>query len=77
MFAQDIGQFIDLERYPLECPDGPRYRELLHRVRPVIGKRLRVVALFCYDRDPGMVFDQAYVDELHQTLPGPNLPGKA
>lgn len=27
-------------------------------------------ALFSYDRDPGMVFDQAYVEELHDSMPG-------
>ena len=37
----------------------------LHRVTPVIGARRRVVALFSYDRRPGMVFDQSYIDELH------------
>jgi hypothetical protein len=41
----------------------------LHRVRPVVGERKRIVALFSYDRDPGMVFDQAYVDELHDSMP--------
>jgi hypothetical protein len=41
----------------------------LHRVTPVIGARRRIVALFCYDRDPGMVFDQSYIDKLHETMP--------
>ena len=41
----------------------------LHRVRPVVGERKRIVALFSYDREPGMVFDQAYVDELHDSMP--------
>jgi len=27
-----------------------------------------VVALFCYDRDLGMVFDQSYIDELHESM---------
>jgi len=40
----------------------------LHRVKPVVGKRKRMVALFSYDRDPGMVFDQSYVDEMHQAM---------
>lgn len=40
----------------------------LHRVTPVIGARKRIVALFCYDRDPGMVFDQCYIDELHASM---------
>ncbi|HUV23487.1 MAG TPA: hypothetical protein VMZ32_16960 [Gammaproteobacteria bacterium] len=40
----------------------------LHRVKPVIGGRQRIVALFSYDRDPGMVFDQSYVDEMHQAM---------
>jgi hypothetical protein len=42
----------------------------LHRVSPVIGTRRRIVALFCYDREPGMVFDQSYIDELHESMPG-------
>lgn len=41
----------------------------LHRVRPVIGERRRIVALFCYDRRPGQVFDQAYIEELQRHLP--------
>ncbi len=40
----------------------------LHRVTPVIGTRKRIVALFCYDRHPGMVFDQAYIDELQASM---------
>ncbi|MCG6891913.1 MAG: hypothetical protein LJE92_20200 [Gammaproteobacteria bacterium] len=40
----------------------------LHRVKPVIGAQRRIVALFSYDRDPGMVFDQSYVDEMHQAM---------
>jgi hypothetical protein len=42
----------------------------LHRVRPVIGDRKRIVALFCYDRNPGMVFDQSYISWLHQGMAG-------
>jgi len=41
----------------------------LHRVTPVIGTRHRIVALFSYDRKPGMVFDQGYIDELQESLP--------
>jgi len=57
MGSLEINQIIDLS---------------LHRVRPVVGerKRKRIVALFSYDRDPGMVFDQSYVDELHDSMPG-------
>ena len=40
----------------------------LHRVSPVVGARRRVVALFCYDRNPGMVFDQSYIDELQACM---------
>jgi len=36
----------------------------------VVGKCKRIVALFSYDRDPGMVFDQAYVEALHDSMPG-------
>lgn len=41
----------------------------LHRVSPVIGSRKRIVALFCYDRNPGMVFEQSYIDELLESMP--------
>jgi hypothetical protein len=41
----------------------------LHRVSPVVGERQRVVALFCYDRHPGQVFDQSYIEELQGYLP--------
>jgi len=40
----------------------------LHRVTPVTGSRKRIVALFSYDRRPGMVFDQSYIDELHESM---------
>ena len=40
----------------------------LHRVTPVVGNRRRVVGLFCYDRQRGQVFDQAYIDELQQSM---------
>jgi hypothetical protein len=42
----------------------------LHRVTPVVGTRRRIVALFSYDRHPGMVFDQGYIDELYASMPG-------
>ncbi len=42
----------------------------LHRVTPVIGARKRIVALFCYDREPGMVFGQSYIDELQASMRG-------
>ena len=42
----------------------------LHRVTPVVGARRRIVALFCYDRDPGMVFDQSYIEELQASMAG-------
>ena len=41
----------------------------MHRVTPVEGERRRIVALFCYDREPGTSFDQWYIDELEQGLP--------
>ena len=40
----------------------------LHRVSPVIGSRKRIVALFCYEHNPGMVLDQSYIDALHENL---------
>ena len=42
----------------------------LHRVRPVKGSRRRIVGLFCYDRRPGMVFGQSYINELRASMPG-------
>ncbi len=42
----------------------------MHRVTPVEGERRRIVALFCYDRNPGTTFDQGYIEELEQGLPG-------
>lgn len=41
----------------------------MHRVTPVEGGRRRIVALFCYDRNPGTTFDQWYIEELEQGLP--------
>ena len=40
----------------------------VHRVSPLVSSRKRMVALFCYDRDLGMVFDQSYIDELHESM---------
>ena len=37
----------------------------LHRVAPVAGDRRRIIALFSYDREPGQVFPQYYIEELH------------
>ena len=41
----------------------------MHRVTPVEGDRNRVVALFSYDRKPGMRYDQWYIDQLKEGLP--------
>ena len=41
----------------------------LYRVTPVEGARKRIVALFCYDRNPGTTFDQWYITQLSQGLP--------
>ncbi len=46
----------------------------LHRVTPVQGNRKRVVALFSYDRAPGMTFAQSYIEELQSRLPGQMAP---
>lgn len=43
--------------------------ESLHRVTPVEGNKRRIVALFCYDREPGTTFSQAYIEELTAGLP--------
>ena len=40
----------------------------MHRVTPVIGQRQRIVALFCYDREPGTSFAQSYINELTQNM---------
>ena len=41
----------------------------MHRVTAVEGPRKRVVALFCYDRNPGMRYEQWYIEQLKQGLP--------
>lgn len=41
----------------------------MHRVTAVEGERKRIVALFCYDRNPGMRYDQWYIEQLKQGLP--------
>ncbi|NNF77988.1 MAG: hypothetical protein HKN05_08160 [Rhizobiales bacterium] len=41
----------------------------VHRVIPVKGDRKRIVALFSYDRAPGMTFAQSYIEELQSRLP--------
>ena len=41
----------------------------MHRVTAVEGQRNRVVALFCYDRNPGMRYQQWYIEQLKQGLP--------
>ena len=40
----------------------------MHRVTPVVGQRQRIVALFCYDREPGTTFAQCYIKELTQNM---------
>lgn len=42
----------------------------MHRVTPVVGTRRRIVALFSYDRKPGTTFDQTYIRQLSEGLPG-------
>ena len=67
--------FANPERHALKPPmaegDFNIFRGDLsmHRVTPVEGKRNRIVALFCYDRNPGMRYDRWYIDELNQGLP--------
>jgi hypothetical protein len=45
--------------------------ETLHRVSPVQGEAKRVVALFCYDREPGTNFGEPYIDGLRRRSTGP------
>lgn len=45
--------------------------ETLHRVSPVEGGTRRVVALFCYDRQPGTNFGEPYIAGLRRCSPGP------
>ena len=40
----------------------------LHHVSPVAGSRKPMIALFCYDRNLGIVFDQSYIDDLHDSM---------
>jgi hypothetical protein len=42
----------------------------LHRVTPVEGDTWRIVGLFCYDREPGTNFGEAYIEELRKRTPG-------
>ncbi len=37
----------------------------LHRVAPIAGGKRRIIALFSFDREPGQVFPQYYIEELH------------
>lgn len=46
----------------------------LHRVTPVEGQTRRIVGLFCYDRDPGSTFGEAYIEELRRRTPGYRQP---
>lgn len=46
--------------------------ESLHRVSPVTGDQDHIVALFCYDRDPGTTFSETYVRGLNGRLPTAN-----
>ena len=49
-----------------------RGQRSLHHVTPVEGRRERLIALFSYDRKPGMVFDRAvHLNALGRTLPQP------
>jgi hypothetical protein len=41
----------------------------MHRVTPVEGERPRIVALFSYDRKPGMRYDQWYIEQVERGLP--------
>ncbi len=41
----------------------------LHRVSPVEGATRRIVGLFSYDREPGMTFDESYINELRKRTP--------
>jgi hypothetical protein len=45
--------------------------QTLHRVSPVEGTEKRVVALFCYDRQPGTNFGEPYIAGLRRRSPGP------
>ena len=68
--------FADPERLAQRPPMSPGALTVfkgdlsMHRVTPVEGGKKRIVALFCYDRQPGTTFDQWYIDELKQGLPG-------
>ena len=51
--------------------------ETLHRVSPVEGASKRVVALFCYDRQPGTNFGEPYIASLRRRTPGPRQTASA
>lgn len=45
-------------------------KRALHRVTPVLGKRTRIIALFSYDRNPGMFFPhQVHINAVGRTIP--------
>ena len=73
-----IDQIIDLDRYPIDRLDNPRLKQLMEKGRQALdedalfsleGSRKRIVALFCYDRNPGTRFSQGYINELINYLP--------
>ena len=55
------GTAADLRRPRLEAGTLSLFRgqRALHRVSPVVGNRQRLIALFSYDRRPGMMFSSA------------------
>jgi hypothetical protein len=49
----------------------------LHGISPVQGHRKRVIALFCYDREPGTNFGEPYIAEPRRHMPGTRSPASS
>lgn len=70
----DATEFIDLDSYPIDRPDGADCRALLARVQAEIddggcavprGRRPRYVGIFSFVEDPRMVGTPERIRQLH------------
>ncbi len=69
------GQAEDVQCAELSVGDLNVFQgdQTLHRVSPVHGRRRRIVALFCYDREPGTNFGEPYIEELRRCMPATKI----
>jgi hypothetical protein len=66
------GRCSALRRLPVEAGTLIVFqgKRALHRVTPVMGHRTRIIALFSYDRRPGMFFPrQVHINAVGRTIP--------